>query len=612
MTPPDPPYPYDSVPPPATPRRGTPLPLSAPDSATSGETLTRAQLRAARAGSKPPTSAATRTKKRPSRRRIWARRGLVLGLVLVVVVAGAGIFLYYWIGRPNHVTVYYTQNEIIKGQENILLVGSTIRCGLTNNPLWNQECNDGVTGINSDIVMIAHLNLTKGTASLLSIPRDLFVPNARTGGANKIDAGLVDGPSQLVRSVEEDFGIPINHYVVLNFQTFSDVVNDLGGVYMYFPDGVYDADSGLNIKKPGCYFLNGNEALEVVRARHLQYQTKSELKAKNEVHQDWPQEALSDIARIERTHEFLKVLAKQEQSVGLGNVDTDAHLLKDVISNLTVDQNLSTSDMLHLAYDYSGADVLTAPQYTYPIVTVGSGNCNLGYVYEGICGYGDVEFPVQPGGYLAINKLFNVAPGGSSFTGLPLPSAGSFKLSVVDGSNNASLTSLIARRLSGRGYDVTGTGSTTPVNSAENETVVYYGGPPPPKKANWKSPDLADAQSVMENLEGPVIMAYDPSMVGSGDKVTLDIGNDVTIAPKNITTPPTTTSTSTTTTLSTTSTTNGHTVTSSTVIVTPTTVADPPGIRKDPGVSSPTALSATLAWYDPLSCNAAHNGPGSY
>ena len=142
--------------------------------------------------------------------------------------------------------------------------------------------------------------------SILSIPRDLFVPNARTEGANKIDAALYEGPTQLVAAIEEDFGIPIQHYVELNFDTFANVVDALGGINMYFPEPVFDAYSGLNIMTPGCIHLNGLHALQVVRARHLQYKGPG---VTDRLPADWPYETQSDLARIRRDHEFLRVLA---------------------------------------------------------------------------------------------------------------------------------------------------------------------------------------------------------------------------------------------------------------------------------------------------------------
>jgi LCP family protein required for cell wall assembly len=593
MTPADPPSPYDRVPPPAPPRGGD---------AMSAAPLTRQQIQ----GNRPRTPAEKpRQRKKRNRKVIWARRVVVLVVVLAVVVAGIGAYIWFFIGNPHRIPVSGLQT----GQDNILLVGSTTRCGLTKPVPGVGTCAEGVTGVNSDIVMIVHLNITTGKVSLLSIPRDLFVPNARPNGQygqpgnNKIDSALVDSPSQLVAAIEEDFGIGINHYVELNFDTFINVVNTLGGVKMYFPDPLFDAESGLNVKTTGCLALNGLEALEVVRARHLQFQPKGH--PTNFIHQDWPQEALSDLARIQRTHEFLRIVAEKIATEhNIFDVTTDVSLAAQILPNLTVDSGWSKSDMAHLALDFAGTHILNVPQYTYPVVTVETGE----YLYQGFK-LGDVEFPVQPGGYNAVNTIFDVKPGLNSFTGKPLPDPKTVKLTVLNGTSDTSVAGFIAGQLGKRHFRVTGTGSQTPSNPQENETIVWYGGPPPPKHSNWKSPDLAAAEAVEQQLEGPVVLGWNPSMITAGDQVALVVGNDVSMAPKISTTTTTTTSSTSTTT----STTQPHSgTTTSTTSVTPTTVADPPGIRTDPLVSSPTNLSSPLTWYDPRSCNAAGTGPGSY
>ena len=70
------------------------------------------------------------------------------------------------------------------------MIGSTDRCALkVQNPAYGLR-SQGVNGVNSDVVMILHLNPANRTVSILSIPRDLFVPNARSDGASKIDAAL--------------------------------------------------------------------------------------------------------------------------------------------------------------------------------------------------------------------------------------------------------------------------------------------------------------------------------------------------------------------------------------------------------------------------------------
>src|SRR5664279_729891 len=191
----------------------------------------------------------SRRRRRPARHR---KAKWILGSVavlLVAVVGGTAGYAWYLNHEIHRIDVRgltdVPTTGADAGTENILMVGSTDRCALKVQNAAYGLCSQGVNGVNSDVVMILHLDPTKHSVSILSIPRDLFVPNARTSGANKIDAALYQGPSQLV--------------------------NALGGVKMYFPEPVFDAYSGLQQMAPGCVDLDGLHALQVVRARHLQY-----------------------------------------------------------------------------------------------------------------------------------------------------------------------------------------------------------------------------------------------------------------------------------------------------------------------------------------------------
>src|SRR6202451_1106770 len=155
--------------------------------------------------------------RRPTNRKRRLRRTLlVLGLVVVLIV---GIFVGYgW--YLNHEVHRITVKGLAAGEtqgsesgtENILLVGSTDRCALKKQYIGYGICSQGVNGINSDVVMILHLDPTTHSVSILSIPRDLFIPNARMEGANKIDAALYQGPDQLIAAIEDDVGIPLQHF----------------------------------------------------------------------------------------------------------------------------------------------------------------------------------------------------------------------------------------------------------------------------------------------------------------------------------------------------------------------------------------------------------------
>jgi LCP family protein required for cell wall assembly len=523
------------------------------------------------------TSSSPRRASRPRSKRRRAMRRTLIGVgVVVILIVGAIAGDYFYLGSLiNHQTIKGLQSSA--GNENILLIGSTSRCALKVQNKAYGLCSQGVTGVNSDIDMVLHLNLATKQVSLLSIPRDLFIPNARTIGANKIDAALYDGPSQLVAAIEEDFGIPINHYVELNFDTFAAVVNALGGVYMYFPTPIYDAESGLNIERSGCYLLDGYHALQVVRARHLQIQPNPN----NHNPATWPQEALSDLARIRRTHEFLRVLANEVRARGIGNPVTDQSILASVLPDLTVDNGFSESTMLHLAENFAHTSISSAPQFTYPVILVETGS----YLYQGYY-YGDVEFPLQPTGVDVVNKIFDVAPGENSFTGKPLPSPSSFAMSIENGTGVTNQAATVGAALGKFGFRVTSLGNVTPVGPV-SETVVWYGGPRPPDNADWNSPALADAQQVLEHLQGPAILGYDPAMVTPGTMVTLQTGTGVTVN-KPAAAPA-----------------SSHKKKSAKKggqTTTTTTIYDPSGVSTNNAFSAPSNDNMPLAPYDPRAC----------
>jgi LCP family protein required for cell wall assembly len=561
---------------------------------TGAKSSSRAERRRARRGNH---------RKAHTRRFIWIRRSIITVVLVVVVVVGVVIGDYYYLGSlVKRTTVHHVQPPPKPGaNENILLVGSTTRCGLKVQSVAYGLCSQGVTGVNSDIDMIVHLDPATGAVSLLSIPRDLFIPNARTLGANKIDAALYEGPGQLVAAIEEDFGIPINHYVELNFDTFADVVNALGGVRMYFPVPIFDADSGLNIERPGCYLLNGVRALQVVRARHLQIQPVST----NHDPRSWPQEGLSDLARIRRTHEFLRVLAAKVAARGLGNPLTDQSIATAVLPDLTVDTGFSEGEMVSLAKTFAHTNITSVPQLTYPTLEVQVGS----YPYQGYL-YGDVEFPIEPTGVDTINQVFGVASDANIFTGKLLPFPANVTISIQDGTGVASQAALISSQLAVKGFRILSTGADVPVG-AVSETVVWYGGPPPPASGAWNSPALADAQSVLDQLQGPAILGYDPAMVTKGAAVTVETGTDLsvttTVVPATTTTTLKSSSTTTTSTKKATSTTTS--TTSTTTSTTTTTIYDPPGVSTNTDFSAPNPTNPALEPYDPRACNAAGTGP---
>jgi LCP family protein required for cell wall assembly len=459
-----------------------------------------------------------RLKRRQRIVRRLVRVSAVIVAVVVVVAASAIGYAEYRNHQINHVAVGDLQAVPPSGVENIVLVGSTSRCALKQQDPAFGLCSQGVTGVNSDVVMIMHLDPKAGTASILSIPRDLFVPNARGSSPNKIDAALVDGPQALIDAIQEDFGIPIQHYVELNFDSFQNVVNALGGIKMYFPMPVYDAESSLNIPTAGCHVLNGFQALAVVRARHLQYKAPS-VKTSNP--RDWPQDPESDLSRIRRDHEFLRVLATAVAAKGLSSPITDNDLLGAVAPQLQVDSNFSLRQMLGLVLTFHAVNANAAPQQTLPVIVDADNYLAGGY------NYGSVELTSEPQDSQAVDSFLGLTPERDTMTGKALPAPQSVTVSVLNGTGVTAQAATTASALSALGLQVVGKGDSPSVGAVSETRVTYSAG------------HEAAAERVAHDLTGAVVMGLGTTTDGA-DVTVITGSNFSVVAPSTPTTGATT------------------------------------------------------------------------
>ncbi len=168
-------------------------------------------------------------------------------LVVILVIGGAlwGYNRYEWdqvSSSPCAVCVAPANG----GPYNVLIIGSDSRAGESAADAQHFGNASNAGGQRSDTIKIVHVDPKAGTAQLLSIPRDTYVQlsglPAGTGLStdNKINAAFNNGPDGLIQTIQNTFGIPISHYVVLNFFGLQDAVNALGGINMDFPYPVRD------------------------------------------------------------------------------------------------------------------------------------------------------------------------------------------------------------------------------------------------------------------------------------------------------------------------------------------------------------------------------------
>ncbi len=306
---------------------------------------------------------------------------------MVLGAGGAYLYVNYLIGRFHRINV--NVYPVVAGKPfNILEIGSDSRQGLSGKYAQLTGAG-GISGQRSDVVKIMHVDPTKLTVSVVSIPRDTLVQllahqNLYTR-YNRINVTYSDGPNLLVKTIEANFGIPINHVVQVSFAGVIKAANAVGGVYLNFPYKVRDAYSRLH-QWPGCHLIKDFQALAVVRSRHYEYL----------YHGVWYADGTSDYGRIQRQDAFIRALANAVK-IKTSNFDFFAiqALVKALPSGVAIDQSWSTNEILGDIGAFRHFNAANMHSYTLPTTSAG-------YVSP----YGDVLVVNQPAAQRMLVKIF--------------------------------------------------------------------------------------------------------------------------------------------------------------------------------------------------------------
>lgn len=132
---------------------------------------------------------------------------------------------------------------------------------------------DEVSGA-ADVILYLVNPTNSAKPFMVSIPRDLYVENACTGGNSRINALIhgcsnrdVNGPSLLSYTVGQFTGIEVDHFVLFDFSGFEKIIDAVGGVEICVDYAVYDQKAELSLPA-GCTNATGAQALAWVRSRH--------------------------------------------------------------------------------------------------------------------------------------------------------------------------------------------------------------------------------------------------------------------------------------------------------------------------------------------------------
>lgn len=211
----------------------------------------------------------------------------------------------------------------------MLILGSDTR-NFTGSGKYGNATNAGIEGERSDTTLLVHVYPGREAATAVSIPRDSMVniPECERGGetypatTSRFNEAFARGGVQCtVLTVETLTGLTIDHFAVLNFNAFKDVVNAVGGVEVCLPEAINDPNAQLSLPA-GKQTLKGENALGYVRVRETVGDG-------------------SDLQRIARQQAFLASLAKETLNAEtLTNPVTVYKLLDGTTKNLTISKTL--------------------------------------------------------------------------------------------------------------------------------------------------------------------------------------------------------------------------------------------------------------------------------
>lgn len=217
---------------------------------------------------------------------------MFLGLFTAIALVGSG--LWQAANTPLHQASPPGSNEPQQisnntgNHINVLLLGTD-----------EGDCANPDSPRRSDAIIVASIDPDAKTVNLLSIPRDSRVIIPGHQGYDKIaHAFFYGGPELAVRTVESFLQVPIDHYVVIDWQAFINVVDILGGVDITVEHTMNYNDPYQNLSihlAKGYQHLDGQKAGEYVRFRH---------------------DELGDIGRVERQEKFFIALKNQLLQTG--------------------------------------------------------------------------------------------------------------------------------------------------------------------------------------------------------------------------------------------------------------------------------------------------------
>ncbi|SEG90948.1 transcriptional attenuator, LytR family [Saccharopolyspora kobensis] len=305
------------------------------------------------------------------------KRRTHLIVAAVAVAASLSVFLtlgFAWgattFWGPSSIAALDPESDSIKevakqtGDQNFLLVGSDTRAGAK--PEDGVGSEDETVGARSDTTMIAHIPADRSRVVLVSFPRDLQVDlpacerwDAKTGqytgqqapaqqDVRLNEAYAVGGPLCTTKVIQQISGLRVDSFLGIDFNGFKSMVDAVQGVEICTEKPIVDSTLGTVIPTAGKHTISGDQALNYVRARHVEG------------------DPTSDYGRMQRQQLFLSALLRKTTS---GQVLLDPGKLSGfvkAVSANTFGENVGADRLMDLGQQLQGLDPSRVTFITVP------------------------------------------------------------------------------------------------------------------------------------------------------------------------------------------------------------------------------------------------------
>ena len=283
--------------------------------------------------------ASSYARKRQSRNRKVVLRGVLIGILCVVLAGGTAVAAYLMnintqlsSGLDQETKDLLADSVQYDDPFYMLLLG----VDKSEERMESDEYGADESNYRSDTIILARVDPKAQTITLLSLHRDTMTDMSDKGaGTQKLNAAYsLGGPSYMITCVEKLCGVNISHYAEVDFEQFAGIVDTIGGITVDLPIDVVDDYSGADLKA-GEQTLNGEEALALARSRHA-YDNYGD----------------GDVYRAANQRMVISAIVKKVLTLDLASMTS---VVSQLAGGVTTD--ISISDILGLAVQFKDLDV---------------------------------------------------------------------------------------------------------------------------------------------------------------------------------------------------------------------------------------------------------------